>query len=176
MARKKPEEEPSLIYNPSYFKNVNEFELSTLEFKKDYFFMPGIFFTDEFKKRVLRYVPSVVPAAEGSVNFADFAREMTLSEAYMRTAGNVLRPAQFLTLLRLFLASDRRKKRDDKKILRVDAPNIFCVVTRNGLVAVWVETNHPNPDFSGCAVFAFDIEHLLVEEGDIRLSEARFFV
>jgi len=172
-------EEPKPLFNEHFFMKPFAAAVETKSFAKEFLLEPQLFFDDEFKQGVLRYVPSVIPSISGGVHAADFAKEMTPSEAYARTAGNLFTPAQFIAMLFAFLIRDYRTKKSELRILRDDhgALNLFCVRARGRLVSVWVDMNFSNDEFTGVGVFGFhDIKSMLEDDGFSRLANARLFV
>ncbi|MEK7089506.1 MAG: hypothetical protein AAB920_01680 [Patescibacteria group bacterium] len=179
MATQKPDGGQELLFNPHFFKDPFQVEVNTRPLKKEALLMPGIFFDDEFKDRVLRYVPSVVPPLTGTIYGADFAKDMTPSEAYARTAENIFTPREFIATLAFCIAHDRRMKKEEKKILRTggDSSNIFCVRSRGRLVSVWVDMNLVMDHFEGIGVHGFyDVKSPLEDDGEDRWDDVRFFV
>ena len=167
------------LFNPHFFKDPFEVQVDTRPLAKGALLEPGLFFDDEFKSKVLRYVPSVVPALKAVVYGADFTKDMTPSEAYARTAGGVFTPRQFIATLAFCLAHDRRTKKSSKKILRYDkdAANIFCVRSRSHLISVLVETNMVMDHFEGIGVLGFyNLKSLLEDDGRDSWENVRLFI
>lgn len=175
----KPKNEFVPLFNPHFFKDAFEVQIDTRPLAKEALLAPGIFFDDEFKQKVLRYVPSVIPAFAGPIYGADFATDMTTSEAYARTAGNILRPWEFIATLAFSIAHDCRTKKSKDKILRYDgnAANLFCVRARGRMVLVWVEMNTVMDHFEGIGVLGFqDLKSLLEDDLMDRTGDIRLFI
>lgn len=174
-------EDTVIAFNSHYYKDAFAWNFKTASFKREHLLLrPGLFFDDEFKTRVLRYAPPIIPGIEGTIFGADFKHEMSVAEAFARALDRCLTPAQFLAILRAILDSDARTKNDAKKVLRYDGEegeNLFCIRARGEHVLAWVATGHYSDHFRGIGVFGFgSVPTLLGESDPIEFEKARLFV
>ena len=170
MAHTKRTRMPKVEFNSSFFKDTGKIIIKARKCFKEDFLAPSLFLTDEFKRSVLPYVGSELPAARGTLNSLDFLKDMTLREAFYKKTRNVLTPDGFAVVFLALFNSDKEVEDKEKKLLKADNINLFYVKIPDGIVAVWVDPSHSNADFSGCGIFVFNLDD------DDRLSNCRVFV
>lgn len=170
MAQQKRTRRSRLEFNSSFFKDAGNVSIKTRRYFKENFLAPGLFLSDEFKRRVLPHMSSKLPAARGVIHSLDFSKDMTLREAFYKKTEDVLTPDGFGVVFLALFTSDKEEKDEAKKLLKAQNINLFYVKVPDGIVTVWVDPNHSNADFSGCGIFLFDLED------DDRLSDCRVFV
>lgn len=170
MAQTKRTRMPRVEFNSAFFKDTGKITIKGRKCYKEDFLAPGLFLTDEFKRRVLPHVSSELPAARGTLNSLDFSRDMTLREAFYKKTRNVLTPDGFAVVFLALFNADREEKDKGKKLLKAENINLFYVKIPDGIVTVWVDPDHSNADFSGCGIFVFDLED------DDRISDCRVFI